>query len=255
MEPTARRPILFIRLLQVESWKARRSRVVPLCALLPALLVASQYPLTSRLYNVAASQGFDLGEVLVQRLSWSWAALCIPLLAFVLSIISASWENAGQTYRLWFAHGVHRSAFFAGKLVFLHMLLLIATISFACAVSGLVVVADVWQPGLFEAVPLVQLWLRLLAAYAAAGGLLAIHFWAAASSRGIGRPFAVAFGALFVALWLSSDMRGPWNMFYPWMTPLFAATNNMVLATVSGLVMSILISMGVVALLSRQRVL
>lgn len=248
-------PGLFLRLLTVEGWKARRYHIVALCVLAPVLFVALRYSALLRLYDLAQARGFDLGRVMVNQLASSWASVGIPLAAFVLSLLTASWEHAGNAYRLWFSHGVRRAPFFAAKLAFLYVLLAITTISVGLSVSLAAVTADFARPGFLEAVPLLDLWRKLLAAYAASGGLLALHFWAAASGRGVGRPLSIGLLALFVALLLATEAEGPWNLFYPWLMPGEAVGRNMLPATAIGVVASIGLSAAVIRLLSAQRVL
>jgi hypothetical protein len=209
----------FVRALQAETLKIKRTLALWLVPVAPLVIVGLQTALVVERPNSYLGQGpGDTWLGYGAQVVLLWCLLMLPLFVTLETALLANLEHGNQQWKHLFALPVPRGAIYAAKqvsgmaLIALSMVILYLYI----VLSGLLLRS--LTPGIgFEApIPWVPFLEYVGSAYLTSWLIISVHTWIGLCWHSFVVASAVGIGAVVVAVLM---VQSDWNNWYPWTLP------------------------------------
>jgi len=208
--------IVFVRSLQAEVWKLRRTLAVWMVLLAPLIPVSLQFFIL--LDRGRASEQSTWPSFLQGTFSL-WSIFMLPLFIVLETALVNGTEHAASGWKQMFALPVERWKIYLAKTLTSMLLVAGAYCVLMVSVLGAGLLLPVLKPvmnfsgGIPWATWAGYAWGSLVASLL----IVVIHFWLSARFRGFPLPLGVGIGATFFAVFATSAR---WGEYYPWLLPL-----------------------------------
>lgn len=203
-----------LRAFTVERIKLRRTLALWLVILTPGLASCVQLMIFMNM-DAVPWERVSAWAWLERSAGPIWALFAFPMLVAIVTALLGALEHNSSGWKRLYALPASRSAICLAKLIWAHLLLLLANLGLATGLILVGLLGTVVHPqfGFDTSPPITDFYLTALKFYLAAGFVISLHYWIANRFSSFSLAMGIGIGGTFIGM---VQAKGWYQKLFPW---------------------------------------